>query len=51
MRWTPQLQLQTAYESPSVGNAFLGEPTCAGDVLTLASFGEARDEHVWASVS
>ncbi len=51
MRWTPRHRLQIAYESPSVGNAFLGEPACAGDVLTLTSFGEARDEQVWASVS
>ena len=51
MRWTPQHTLEVAYESQSRGNAFLGEPACGGGVLTLASFGEAGDEHVWASVS
>ena len=51
MRWTPDRTLVIAYESTSRGNAFLGEPVCAGDVLTLASFGEDGDEQVWASVS
>ena len=50
MRWTPDATLETAYESPSTGNVFLGEPTCAGDVLTLSSFGEDGDEQVWAPV-
>ena len=36
---------------PSTGNAFLGEPTCGGGVLTLSSYGEKGDEHVWATVS
>ena len=51
MRWTPDRKLEIAYESTSRGNAFLGEPACAGNVLTLASFGEDGDEQVWASVS
>ena len=51
MRWTPDHTLEIAYESASTGNAFLGEPTCAGDVLTLSAYGEAGDEQVWASVS
>ena len=34
MRWTPQRTLEVAYESPSTGNAFLGEPACGGGVLT-----------------
>lgn len=50
MRWTPERTLEVAYESASVGNAFLGEPVCGGDVLTLTSFGEQGDEHVWANV-
>ncbi|CAB4948351.1 unannotated protein [freshwater metagenome] len=50
MRWTPERTLEVAYESASVGNAFLGEPVCGGDVLTLTSFGEQGDEHVWAAV-
>lgn len=51
MRWTPQRTLEVAYESASVGNAFLGEPICGGDVLTLTSFGEQGDDHVWANVA
>ena len=51
MRWTPERTLEIAFESASVGNAFLGEPVCGGGVLTLASFGEQGDEHVWATVS
>ena len=50
MRWTPDHTLEVAYASPSTGNAFLGEPVCAGDVLTLTSFGEEGDEHAWANV-
>lgn len=50
MRWTPDHSLEVAYESASVGNAFLGEPACGGGVLTLSSFGEEGDELVWASV-
>jgi hypothetical protein len=50
MRWTPEHTLQIAYESASVGNAFLGEPACAGGVLTLSSFGDEGDEQAWASV-
>lgn len=48
MRWTPERTLEIAYESASVGNAFLGEPVCGGGVLTLTSFGESGDEHVSA---
>jgi hypothetical protein len=51
MRWTQGHTLEVAYESASVGNAFLGEPACAGGVLTLSSFGDQGDETVWASVS
>jgi hypothetical protein len=50
MRWTPDRTLEVAYESASVGNAFLGEPVCGGGVLSLSSFGEEGDELVWASV-
>jgi hypothetical protein len=51
MRWTPDHTLEVAYESSSTGNAFLGEPTCGGGVLTLASYGEEGDELVWANVA
>jgi hypothetical protein len=51
MRWTPERTLEVAYESRSVGNAFLGEPTCGGGVLALSSYGDKGDELVWASVS
>jgi hypothetical protein len=50
MRWTPDHALEVAYESASLGNAFLGEPVCGGGVLTLSSFGEDGDELVWAAV-
>ncbi len=51
MRWTPDHTLEVAYESASVGEAFLGEPACGGGVLTLSSFGDQGDEHVWAPVA
>ena len=51
MRWTPAHTLEIAYESASVGNAFLGVPACGGGVLTLSSFGESGDELVSAPVA
>ena len=51
MRWTPDHTLEVAYESASTGNAFLGEPTCGGDVLTVTAYGEQGDEQVWAPVA
>jgi hypothetical protein len=50
MRWDGA-SLSVAYESVSKGNAFLGSPECADDVLTISSFGEDGDEQVSASVS
>ena len=50
MRWTAGPELEIAYESRSRGNAFLGEPVCSGDVLTLSSYGQDGDEQVWARV-
>ncbi|GAA1914012.1 hypothetical protein [Nocardioides hwasunensis] len=51
MRWTADHTLEIAYESASTGNAFLGEPACAGGVVTLSSFGDEGDEQVWAPVA
>ncbi len=51
MRWTPAHTLEVAYESASLGNAFLGEPTCGGGVLTVTSYGDQGDEQVWAPVA
>ncbi len=50
LRWTPDARLQVVYESPGKGSAFLSEPRCAGNVLTLSAFGEGGDEQVWAEV-
>lgn len=50
MRWDGT-DLSVAYESASKGNAFLGKPECADDILTLSSFGEDGDEQVSAAVS
>lgn len=50
MRWTPRGELQTVYESAGGGSAFLADPRCAGDVLTLSAFSQAGDRQVWARV-
>ena len=50
MRWDGTT-LSVAYESESVGNAFLGKPECADGIVTFSSFGENGDEQVSASVS
>lgn len=51
LRWTPEHTLEVAYESPGEGNAFLSEPRCAGNFLTINAYGEGGDEQVSASVS
>lgn len=50
MRWRPEHEPEAAYETEARGNAFLGEPVCAGDVLTVASFSDLGDEQVWSRV-
>ena len=50
LRWTPANTLEVVYESPGQGPAFLGEPHCAGDVLSISAFGEGGDEQVWTTV-
>jgi len=47
MRWTAADGLTVAYESPA-GQAFLSEPRCGGDALTLTALAEAGDEQVTA---
>lgn len=51
MRWTPEHTLEVAYETRSVGNAFVAEPVCGAGVLTISAMGDKGDEQVWASVS
>jgi hypothetical protein len=50
LRWTPDGSLEVVYESPGVGAAFLAEPRCAGNTLSVSAFGEGGDEQVWAQV-
>ena len=50
LRWDGTA-LTVAYESPSTGDAFLGDPECADGILTISAFGEEGDEQVSASVS
>lgn len=47
MRWSPADGLSVAYESPS-GRAFLSEPRCGGDQLTITALAEGGDEQVTA---
>ena len=48
LRWTPEATLEVAYEAPGDGPGFLGEPACAGEVLTVSAFGAGGDEQVSA---
>ena len=50
MRWDGT-ELSVAYESKSLGNAFIGMPECADGIITISSFGEDGDEQVSASVA
>jgi hypothetical protein len=47
MRWSTDEGLSVAYESPG-GQAFLSEPRCGGDTITLTALAEAGDEQVSA---
>lgn len=50
LRWTPEATLEIVYESPGRGEAFLGQPSCTGNVLTVSAYGEGGDEVVSATV-
>lgn len=47
MRWSPADGLSVAYESPG-GRAFLSEPRCGGDQITVTALAERHDEQVTA---
>lgn len=50
LRWTPAATLEVVYAAPGTGPGFLGEPECAGRVLTVSAFGAGGDEQVHAVV-
>ena len=50
LRWTPQGTLEVVYETPGRGPAFLTEPRCGDDRITLTALGESGDEQVTASL-
>lgn len=50
MRWSPADGLSVAYESPG-GRAFLSEPRCGGDHVTVTALAEDGDEQVSARTS
>ncbi len=50
MRWSAESGLSVVYESPG-GQAFLSEPRCGGDSLTVTAMAEDGDEQVSAPLS
>ena len=50
MRWSADSGLAVVYESPG-GQAFLSEPRCGGDSLTVTALAEDGDEQVTAPLS
>jgi hypothetical protein len=50
LRWSPTDGLDVVYESPG-GRAFLSQPRCGGDHLTITAAAEAGDEQVTAALS
>ena len=48
MRWSTDGVLDVVYESPGHGEAFLAEPRCGGDRLTVTALSSAGDEQVTA---
>lgn len=50
MRWSAEDGLSVAYRSPG-GQAFLAEPRCGGDTITVTALAEQGDEQVSAPIS
>lgn len=50
VRWSPTDGPDVVYESPG-GRAFLSQPRCGGDHLTITAAAEAGDEQVTAALS
>lgn len=48
LAWSPVEGLQISYETGTRGRAFLGEPRCGGDHLTVSAFTDDGDEQVTA---
>ena len=50
MRWTADRTLEVVYETRGRGPAFLTEPRCGGDRVTVTAIAESGDEQVSAPV-
>lgn len=50
LRWTADHALEVVYESRGRGPAFLTEPRCGGDRITLTAIAESGDQQVSAPV-
>jgi hypothetical protein len=50
LRWTPDAGLEVVYETQGRGPAFLTEPRCGDDQITVTALGESGDEQVTAPV-
>ncbi|HET7194573.1 MAG TPA: hypothetical protein VFI99_06235 [Nocardioides sp.] len=48
LRWTPAGELEVVYETRGRGPAFLTEPRCGGDRITVTAVAESGDEQVSA---
>lgn len=51
LRWTPDGRLAVVFETKGLGGAFITQPRCAGDRLSLSAYAEGGDQQVWASLS
>jgi hypothetical protein len=49
MRWSPEDGLSVAYESPN-GQAFIEQPRCGGDTITVTALTSSGDEQVSAGL-
>ena len=50
LRWTPEGELEVVYETRGHGPAFLTEPRCGADRITVTAVAESGDEQVSAPV-
>ncbi|HET8962000.1 MAG TPA: hypothetical protein VFN12_16295 [Nocardioides sp.] len=50
LRWTADRALEVVYETQGRGPAFLTEPRCGGDQVTVTALGKSGDEQVTAEV-
>lgn len=51
LRLTPDGRLSVVFETRGLGGAFITQPRCGGDRLSISAYAEGGDQQVWAPLS